>query len=363
MDVIRQWFRRHFSDPQVVILGIVLVALLAAVVLAGRMLAPALAGLVIAYLLDSPAEWLRRHGTPHLIAVSLVFLGFIGLALFGALTLMPLLINQLTQLVGLLPSMVGHVQDLLLELPQRYPTLIDREQVIEMTAALRQELLSLAQSAVVFSWDRINNLFTVIVYVFLVPLVVWFLLKDKEEILRWLSRFLPSDHSLASRVWAEVNRKTGDYVRGKVYEIAIVGVATWVAFTWVGLNFAVLLAVLTGFSVLIPYLGVAAVAFPVTLVAFFQFGPSGDMIAVLVAYGIIQAVDGNLLAPLLLSEVVQLHPIAIVLAILIFGGIWGFWGLFFSIPLATVADAVLRSWPVTEPPEAPQPAAVSGDSE
>jgi len=348
LEIIRQWFRRHFSDPQVVILAVVLVGLLAAVVLAGRMLAPALAGLVIAYLLDSPASWLRRQGVPHLLAVSLVFLGFVGLAFFGAFAVLPLLVNQLTQLVGLLPTMISHVQELLLELPQRYPTLIDREQVIEITAALRAELVSLAQSVVVFSWDRINNLFTVIVYVFLVPLVVWFLLKDKEQILRWLLRFLPSEHSLSSRVWAEVNRKTGDYVRGKVYEIVVVGAASWIAFSWVGLNFAVLLAVLTGFSVLIPYLGVAAVAFPVTLVAFFQFGPTGDMLWVLVAYGIIQILDGNLLAPLLLSEVVQLHPIAIVLAILIFGGIWGFWGLFFSIPLATVADAVLRAWPVLD---------------
>ena len=56
------------------------------------------------------------------------------------------------------------------------------------------------------------------------------------------------------------------------------------------------------------------------------------------------------MAPVLLSEVVNLHPIAVVVAILIFGGIWGFWGLFFAIPLATLADCVLRAWPSSLPP-------------
>jgi len=65
----------------------------------------------------------------------------------------------------------------------------------------------------------------------------------------------------------------------------------------------------------------------------------------LIANGIIQALDGNLLAPLLFSEAVNLHPVAIIVAILFFGGLWGFWGIFFAIPLATVINAVVRAWP------------------
>ena len=65
----------------------------------------------------------------------------------------------------------------------------------------------------------------------------------------------------------------------------------------------------------------------------------------IIAYAIIQALDGNLLVPLLFSEVVNLHPVAIILAILVFGGLWGFWGIFFAIPLATLVKAVLNAWP------------------
>ena len=133
-------------------------------------------------------------------------------------------------------------------------------------------------------------------------------------------------------------------MRGKVYEIFIVGGTAWLVFTWLGVDFAALLGVLTGLSVLIPYVGVAAVALPVTGVALFQFGLTGSFWATIGAYAVIQVIDGNLLAPLLISEVVEIHPVAVVTAILVFGGIWGFWGVFFAIPLATLAAAVLNAW-------------------
>jgi putative permease len=65
----------------------------------------------------------------------------------------------------------------------------------------------------------------------------------------------------------------------------------------------------------------------------------------MIAYAIIQALDGNVLVPLLFSEALNLHPVAIIVAILVFGGLWGFWGIFFAIPLATVVQAVLKAWP------------------
>ena len=106
---------------------------------------------------------------------------------------------------------------------------------------------------------------------------------------------------------------------------------------------------ITGFSVLIPYIGAFVVTLPVAGVAIFQFGLQPEFYWVLIAYGVIQFLDGNLLVPLLFSEAVNLHPVAIIAAILLFGGLWGFWGVFFAIPLATVIQAVLRAWPTEIP--------------
>jgi len=113
--------------------------------------------------------------------------------------------------------------------------------------------------------------------------------------------------------------------------------------------FTMLISMLVGFSVLIPYIGAAVVTIPVAIVAFIQFGFTAEFAWVMIAYGIIQLLDGNVLVPVLFSEVVSLHPVAIIVAVLVFGGIWGFWGVFFAIPLATLVNAVLRAWPRAEP--------------
>ena len=352
MEFLRSWFERNFSNPQVVLLALVLVALLLGIVFLGQILAPLIASLVIAYVLDAPADTLRKRGAPHLAAVTIVFLTFLLVIVVSLVAIVPLLSQQLTQLVTAMPSMVTAVQDLLLRLPEQYPDLVSPRQITELGDRLRGELLSVGQSLLMISFDRIGNLILVIVYLFLVPFLVFFFLKDKHKLQRWFVRVLPSDRELVTAVWREVDEKCGAYVRGKIYEIAIVGGVAWALFTALDLQFAVLLGALTGLSVLIPYVGVAAVSVPVFLVAYFQFQISGEFAAVIGGYSLLQLIDGNVLAPLLISEVVDLHPVAVISAILIFGGIWGFWGVFFAIPLATLAVAVQNAWPE---PGAPGP--------
>jgi len=92
---------------------------------------------------------------------------------------------------------------------------------------------------------------------------------------------------------------------------------------------------------------------PVTLIALFQWGWGDQFIYLMAVYAIIQALDGNVLVPLLFSEAVSLHPVAIICAVLLFGGLWGFWGIFFAIPLATLFKAVLDAWPRQETSVAP----------
>ncbi|WP_257981445.1 AI-2E family transporter, partial [Aeromonas salmonicida] len=165
--------------------------------------------------------------------------------------------------------------------------------------------------------------------------------------------FLPRNRTLVNRVWVEMNDQIINYIRGKVIEILIVGVATYIPFALMGLRYSALLAVAVGFSVLIPYIGAAAVTVPVAMVALFQWGLTPEFTWLMVAYLVIQALDGNLLVPLLFSEAVNLHPVAIIVAVLVFGGLWGFWGVFFAIPLATLVKAVINAWPKRDDPALP----------
>ena len=186
------------------------------------------------------------------------------------------------------------------------------------------------------------------IYLVLMPLLVFFMLKDKSRLIAWVINFLPRDHRLLAHVWEDVHRQLGNYVRGKIIEILVVWIATYFTFALFGLDFAVLLSFLVGISVLVPYVGAIAVTIPVAMIAFVQWGIGPDFTYLMLAYLVVQVLDGNVLVPLLFSEVVNMHPIAIIAAVLVFGGLWGFWGVFFAIPLGILIQSVLRAWPRRE---------------
>lgn len=347
MNSVRDWFRQHFSDPQVMALAIVLLGGFALVMAVGDMLAPVLASAVIAYLLEGVVRLLERRGVRRVLAVTLVFTVFLAVLVFTLFGLLPRLSTQLTQLTAQFPEMVARGHQALLLLPEKYPNLISAEQISELIASVRTEIGKFGQQALSWSLASLVGLITLMVYLILVPMLVFFFLKDKADILGWIGGYLPRERALSNVVWQDVDRQIGNYVRGKAWEIFIVGAATYAAFRLLGLDYAVLLATLVGLSVIIPYIGATVVTVPVALIAYFQWGWGGDFAWLMIVYLIIQALDGNVLVPLLFSEVVNLHPIAIIVAVLLFGGIWGFWGVFFAIPLATLVQAVLKAWPRT----------------
>ncbi len=345
MKIISDWFQRLFNDPQAVILTIVLVLGVSVVLVMGRDLAPVLASMVIAYLLEGVVQLLQRWRLPRWLAVVVVFVLFIAFVLFLLFGLLPLASQQMTQLVQQLPNMIVKGQNLLLSLPALYPEFITEAQILEVINAIRSEIATWGQKALSWSLAAGIGFITIAIYLVLAPLLVFFFLKDKELILNWLHGFLPRDHTLGQQVWREVDRQMGNYVRGKFLEVLVVWIATFVAFVYMGLQFAMLLALMVGLSVIVPYIGAVVVTVPVALVAFFQWGWSSEFLWLLGVYLIVQGLDGNILVPLLFSEVVDLHPIAIISAVLIFGGLWGFWGIFFAIPLATVVQSILKAWP------------------
>jgi putative permease len=348
MNVLREWYDRHISDPQVVILGVLLVAGSVVMLTLGQMLAPVLAGVVIAYLLDGVVEKCQQLGAPRLSAVVLVFMLFLSFLVFALLWMVPRLSYQVTQLVRQLPDIIALGQGVLLQLPERYPGLFTAEQVSDLGDTIRAEITTMSQHILSLSLPAVFGLMSLMVYIILVPVLSFFFLKDKYSILGWFDRSLPRQRRLVDEVARDVNLQVSNYVRGKVWEIVIVGVAAFAMFTVMGLQYALLLATMVGLSVIIPYIGAAVVTLPVAVIAWFQWGWSPELGWLLFSYTVLQALDGYLLVPLLFSEVVNLHPVAIIIAILVFGGLWGFWGVFFAIPLATLVSAVMTAWPKKE---------------
>ncbi|MCL5974311.1 MAG: AI-2E family transporter [Gammaproteobacteria bacterium] len=343
--VFKNWAERYFSDEEAVILLIVLIIGFAAIIWLGGMLAPFFTALVIAFLLQGVVNMLTRRHVPEMIAVAIVFLGFVGVMLALAFLLMPLLWNQLVNLVLETPRMLTSGQQWLDELQAQYPTLITPDEIQNWISMTARELSIYGQRALTLSLASLGNVIGLIVYLVLVPILVFFMLKDREKLVCFILSMMPEIRGLMSRIWNEMDGQIANYVRGKVVEIIIVGTVAFITFAWFGLPYSALLAVIVGFSVLIPFIGAAVATLPVAAVAGFHFGLTEDFAYVLLAYGIIQALDGNVLVPILFSEAVNLHPVSIILAVLFFGGIWGFWGIFFAIPLATLLKALVTAWP------------------
>lgn len=344
LGLINDWYEKHFSDPQVVILALLIFSGIAIIFFLGNVLAPVLASIVIAYVLEGLVKKICRTGVPRPVSVIIsfsIFIMTIVLLLFG---LVPLVSKQLSQLITNLPDMLNKAQQLVMTLPEKYP-MLDAGNINEMMAGFNTELVNLGQTLLSVSLASAIDVFTLMVFLVVVPLLVFFILKDKQKIIDWMQRFLPEGQGLAYEIWRDVDVKMGNYIRGKLLEILIVGVATYIPLAVMGLNYAATLSLFVGLSVIIPYVGAVAVTIPVALVAWFQWGASSEFMTLMIAYLVVQFLDGNILVPLLFSEVVDMHPAAIIIAVLVFGGLWGVWGVFFAIPLATLIQSVLNSWP------------------
>ena len=246
--LLRGWIERYFSDEEAVVLFLVLVLVFAAVILLGSMLAPFFTALIVAFLLQSGVSWMERRGLPRLAAVSLMTLVFMGIMLASALILLPLVWHQLANLIQEIPGMFASGQRWLGELQERFPGLITPEQVQQWVGAAGRELTQFGQRAVSLSLASLGNLMGVVIYLVLVPILVFFMLKDRERLVDFTLALLPRKRLLMSRVWNEMDDQIANFVRGKVIEIVIVGGVSYVTFVAFGLPYSASPVSITGWA-------------------------------------------------------------------------------------------------------------------
>lgn len=353
IEVIKQWYTKNFSDPNAVTL--MLVIILAATVLAlfGALLMPVLVAIVFAFLLEWPVRKACSLGINRNLSTSVVILCFVSVMLLVFIMAIPVIWQQSVAFAKELPDMMGQVKTYLNTLPEQYPSL-DPALVTNLTGNLDAKVVTVLESSIEAVMSSATDVMALLIYLILVPLMVFFMLKDKAALMAGFDRILPNERTLITQVSKEMNQQIINYIRGKMIELVIVGVSTYIAFVIMDLRYAAVLGLLVGLSVLIPYIGAAVVTVPVVGVALFQFGLTPDFYMVMIVYGIIQALDGNLLVPLLFSEAVDLNPVYIIVAVLFFGGLWGLWGVFFAIPLASLVKAIINAWSVKKMPHEPE---------
>ncbi len=344
-DYVLGWFRRCFADQEAVTLFLFLVVLLFLIEFFGSTLEPILLSIVIAYLLDPLVRGLERWKIPHWLAVSIVFLIFLGALISIIIGLIPLLWRQILSLIHEVPVIMTHLQNYVANLSLKHPELVNQKQMQNVTDMLQSQSAHIGKILVSYSLSSIATGFTIIMYLVLVPTIVFFLLKDRDAIINWFRGYMPGHRTLLQRVWSDVHLQIGGYVRGRIIEVIIISFITAVLFAILGLKYVAVLAVATGISVIVPYVGIVLVIIPVIIVGLVQWGVGLHFIYLIISFLVIMLLDAYVLVPKLFSGILNLSPVVIIVSILIFGSIWGFWGVFLAIPLAALINTVLEAWP------------------
>ena len=340
---------RYFSNEESVAFMLLLISLALAFYFFSQAIMPLLISLVVVFLLLDPIKLCARHlRLSYKLAALLVYVLFVGAVVALFVYVLPNIISQLRNFAGQIGPMIEFFNNWLNLQIQAYPEFFAGQDSNELLQIVTNRIGSLGQDLVTSLLLSANTAITYLIYFVLVPVIVFFILMDKDKLGAFIISKLPAKRNFMSQVWAQMQQQASNYVRGKFTEIVIIGVISFVVFWLLDLQFALLLGLSVGLSVIIPYLGAALVTVPVVLVALFQFGPESGFWWVVGSYAAIQIFDGNILVPWLFSEAVNLHPLTIIMAVLFFGSLWGVLGVFFAIPLATFVKVIANNWPVAE---------------
>ena len=351
LEELNKVIKKIFSNEETIIFSFILLIFFIVISFFGSVLTPFIISIIVAYLLVGMQKKIQSYNISEKISLVITFSIFIVAGATLVIWLVPLLYTQLQAFVLDVPNLISNFRDFISDLPSKFPDLVSSDQITIFFQAVSEEISALAQNIVKTSISSIQSAITVLLYIILFPILVYFFLFDRKNIIDGFLKFIPGRRKMFTSIWAEMDIQLSNYVRGKTIEIFIVGIAAAIIFSSLGLRYSALLSVLVGLSVIIPYVGAFLVTIPVVVVGLLQFGLGTQFTILISLYLLLQALDGNLLVPIIFSETVKLHPVIIILAVFIFGSMFGFWGVFFSIPIATFIKAVWNAWPSSSPDE------------
>jgi predicted PurR-regulated permease PerM len=296
-------------------------------------LIPFLAALVVSYVLQPIVELLVQRRVPRAMAIGLIYIAFILILVVLVINCIPLVSQQLNQLVVHLPGLVNHVDSWLDNLSARTRYLPDalRKSVEAATLHLEQRVSKWATGLIAGLSGTLNAIFVA----FTVPFLVFYMLKDARAIGRAMVRLAPAKHrDEVRRILTGIDATLGKYVRGQLMVMVAVGVLTYAGLLIVHMPYALVLALFMAMMDLVPYVGPFLGSAPAVLLA---FAISPQMaVKVLLVNVIVQQLEGNLISPQIMGRTLDLHPMLIVAAILVGGEVGGVLGLIAAVPLVAV---------------------------
>ena len=347
MKAIKQFFLKYFDATENILLPCLIVISFFALRAFGAILTPLLISLMLACFFDGFVNVLsKKFHCPRLWMLTILFILVLSTLIFSMISLIPLLYAQIAQFIQQIPNNLVKLDNYLHSLPTRYPEFISESIInkITNTAGYSLDVLPPFDKVWLKFLDSISYMTEAVIYMVLVPLITFMLLKDKSQFKQKIARRIPKPEGVILVTWQQIKIKLGQYLRGILIEFLIVSILYALVFSFFKLNYALVLAILAGLAVFIPIFGTLIMTLPVVIIALIQYGFSSIFLLLIVAYIVIHLIDAYLLAPFLFSKTLHLHPLVIIIALLFFGGVWGIWGLILAVPLATFIDIVINTY-------------------
>lgn len=309
-------------------------------------LLPFAAGMVLAYFLDPVADWLETHGMSRAMASTIILLSFIGVFVVALITIIPILATQMAEFVDVLPGYIANVQKAVTNFnPNWLGRLgINPEDLRNGLASLLSSGVTVLGSVFKSLWSSASSLFSVAGLFVVTPVVAFYLLLDWDHMIERIDNLVPRKNVADVRqIFSDINTTTAGFVRGQSLDGLIMGVGYSIALSMVGLNFAIVIGMVSGLIGFIPYVGAGVGMLLAVGVALAQFWPEWQyVVLVLVIFGVGQFIEGNFIQPKLVGESVGLHPVWLMFALFAFGALFGFVGLLIAVPAAAAVGVLVR---------------------
>jgi predicted PurR-regulated permease PerM len=321
----------------------------------GSLLAPFFLALVFAYILRPLVRRIEGRRIPRGAAIGILALPVlvaVGLVIFFGI---PALAREAGQFLGRLPGVAQRLREwALVQLVSRDFPLVDErlllarlqefrpEVVLHWAEGRQAQIARGAWEALVGAGRGVSLALSILGYLFLAPVLTYYLLRDWERIVKAGADLVPAAQlPRVERFVRDYDRLLGGYLRGNFLESAIVGALTWIGLMIAGIPSALLLGVTAAVFNLIPYVGLVLTLIPALIVALFTDNVGMSVLSVVIVFAVVQALDGAVIGPKVVGESVELHPIWVVLSLSVFGFFFGFVGLLLAVPLAVLIKLML----------------------
>ncbi len=302
---------------------------------------------VFAYAFNPVIKYLIKLGVSRLLAVIIIFVVLIGAIAGFSIIFFPMLVEEVASLVSALPdiskSWYGRVSEWYEGTIGEQPAAPDTiEGVLESFNIGMQSVTDWFTKSASGILSGIGSFASSLVHLVTIPVLTFYFMKDGDEITDFSKKLiLPKSRRWVFPLMHKIDNVLGGFIRGQLLVALIIGVLSSIALLILGVDYWIVLGLLAGIGDLVPYIGPFLGAVPAVFITL-AVDPM-KALWVVVAFIIIQQIEGNLISPKIVGHSVGLHPAAIIFVLLVGGALWGLVGLLVSVPLAGVLKVIIES--------------------